>query len=351
MRLAFMKGRTKLSVTINQVAALAKVAPSTVSRVLNRTGPFSEKSEKAVLEAVQILNYQPSAMARGLAKNRSMSLGVVVPDIRNPYYAQICWRAEQVAKTRGYTLIICNNDNDPNEEETYLRTMKDRRVDGVLLAGSTKDATTIINFKIKEEIPVVLLDLDVDGYDIPCVFLNNYSGAKLMTNYLLSLGHERIVFATSGATVAERARMEGFRQTLLEKGQKVTEDMVVTITETDWRNKKFGPLEELLVRPVADRPTALFCSNDLKAIFTYELAFRLKLSIPRELTVVGYDDIEIARWLGPPLTTVAQPIDAMTVKGVEMLFSEIDAQPIELKRVEMLPELIVRRSARALSNK
>jgi LacI family transcriptional regulator len=336
-----------LPVTIIEVAKLAKVAPSTVSRVLNHTGPFSKKAEKAVLEAVRILNFQPSAMARGLAQKRSMSLGVVIPDIRNPFFAQICWRAELIAKTYGYTVIICNIDNDPPEEGAYLRLMKDRRVDGVMLAGTEKDATTIINFKIKEEIPVVLLDLDVEGYDIPCVFLNNNKGARLMTEYLLSLGHERIVFTTSFATAASQVRYEGFQRTMLENGRKVTDEMVVNVSENDWRNKKFGKLEELLTRPVAERPTAIFCSSDLKAIFTYELAARLGLAIPRELTVVGYDDIEIARWLGPPLTTVAQPIDAMTTRGMELLLAEINGEKNILRRVEMTPELVVRRSAQA----
>ncbi|MGE5605072.1 MAG: LacI family DNA-binding transcriptional regulator [Bacteroidota bacterium] len=335
-----------MTITINEVANLARVSPSTVSRVLNRTGPFSPKVEKAVLEAVKMLNYQPSAVARGLAKRRTMSIGVIVPDIRNPFYAQICWRAEQIAKSNGYTIIICNIDNDPMGEDAYLRVMKDRRVDGILLTGSVKDATKIINFKIKEEIPVVLLDLAVEGYDIPYVVLNNYNGAKLMTDYLVSLGHERIVFATSDATPAERTRLEGFLRTMLEKGHSVKEEMVVTLSETKWRQKEFGKLEELLSRPLAGRPTAVFCSNDLKAIFMYELAHRLKLNIPRDITVVGYDDIEIVRWLGPPLTTVAQPIDAMTIQGTEMLLAEIKGESFK-KRIEMMPELVIRRSARS----
>jgi LacI family transcriptional regulator len=339
-------GETGLAVTINEVANLAKVSPTTVSRVINRTGPFSPKVEKAVLEAIRLLNYQPSAMARGLAKNRSMTLGVVVPDIRNPFYAEICWKAEQVAKERGYTILICNSDNNPNGELTYLRVMKDRRVDGVLLTGTVKDATTIINFKIKEEIPVVLLDLDVEGYDIPCVVLHNHNGARLMTEYLLSLGHERICFATSNATEAECDRLEGFRQTLLEKGHLIQEEFIVSISEADWRKKELDALTKLLSRPIHERPTAVFCSNDLKAIFTYELASRLKLNIPRDLTVVGYDNIEITRWLGPPLTTVIQPVDVMTIKGMEMLLAEINQENLPEKRIEMMPELKIRRSAR-----
>ena len=334
-----------MALTINEVAKLANVSPSTVSRVLNRTGPFSPQVEKAVLEAVKLLNYHPSAVARGLAKKRSMSIGVIVPDIRNPFYAQICWKAEQIAKLNGYTSIICNIDNDLAEEDTYLRVMRDRRVDGILLTGSVKDATQIINFKIKEEIPVILLDLMVEGYDIPCVVLDNYSGAKLMTDYLISLGHERIVFATSKASAAERARLDGFKRTLLENGRVVKEEMIVIMPESKWREKDLGVLQELLSRPAGERPTAIFCSNDLKAIFVYGLAERLGLNVPHDLTVVGYDDIEIVRWLGPPLTTIAQPIDAMTAKGTEMLLAEIEGKPLAERRVEMLPELIIRRSA------
>jgi LacI family transcriptional regulator len=340
-----------LTVTINDVANLARVSPATVSRVLNRTGPFSPKVEKAVLEAVKILNYHPSAMARGLAKQRSMTIGVIVPDIRNPFYSQICWRAELIAKSYGYTIIICNIDNDPREEDAYLSVMKDRRVDGILLTGTMKEATKIINYKIKEEIPVVLLDLAVEGYDIPSVVLNNYNGAQLMTDHLVSLGHKRIVFATSNATPAECIRFEGFKLAMLQKGLTLNEEMVVSLPENQWRQKEFGRLEGLLKRNREERPTAVFCSNDLKAIFTYELARRLKLSIPRDLSVVGYDDIEIARWLGPPLTTIAQPIDDMTIKGVEMLLAEIKGHSYE-RRVEMLPKIIIRRSTRppALGN-
>jgi LacI family transcriptional regulator len=335
-----------LAITINEVANLAKVSPTTVSRVINHAGPVSLKVEKAVLDAIKVLNYHPSALARGLAKKSTMTIGVIVPDIRNPFYAQICWKAEQIAKAKGYTIIICNIDNDFQEEDTYLRIMSERRVDGILLTGSVKDATQIINFKIKEEIPVVLLDLAVEGYDIPCVELNNYKGAELMTEYLLKLGHRNIVFATSDATAAERTRLKGFKRTLLEKGINLREDFIVSLSEVQWHQKEYLQLEELLMRSPGDRPTAIFCSNDVKAILIYELAHRLKLSIPRDLTVVGYDNIEIARWLGPALTTVAQPIDAMTVKGIEMLFAELNGGQFEHHH-EMMPELVIRKSSKA----
>lgn len=334
-----------MAATISEVAKLARVSISSVSRVLNHTGPFSPSMEKAVMEAVRALNYQPSAVARSLARKRTMSLGCIVPDIRNPFYAQICWRAEQVAKANGYTIIICNTDNNPQEEVKYLRVMKDRRVDGILMAGSLNDATNIINFKAREETPVVLMDFAVEGYDIPCVVLDNLTGAKLMTDYLVSLGHESIVFATSDATSAERMRLEGFRRAMLEHGRHVEPEMVVSIPEKDWRAKEFGPLAELLARP-SGRPGAVFCSNDLKAIFVYELVRRLKLSIPRDISVVGYDDIEMASYLGPPLTTVSQPIDAMTAQGMVMLLAEANGDHLAQRRVEMVPQLVIRRSTR-----
>ncbi|TFG61506.1 MAG: LacI family transcriptional regulator, partial [Spirochaetales bacterium] len=147
-----------MKVTINEIAKLANVSKSTISRVLNESGPVSKKTKRAVMDAVQALDFQPNEIARSLATKRTKTLGLIIQDIRNPYYANACWYTERIFRSYGYTTFICNADNDPETEENFLNTMKYRNVDGILCIGIQEPSVSIMRFKQKEDIPLVLID-------------------------------------------------------------------------------------------------------------------------------------------------------------------------------------------------
>jgi len=336
-----------VTVTINDVARVAGVSKSTVSRVLNKSGGVSPETEQQVLKAMAALNYRPSFLARGLATQKSYSIAIVVPDIRNPFFAHVCWKAEQVMRDHGYTAIICNTGNQTDEEEVYLRRMKDRRVDGIFIASAIGDATNIINFRAQEKIPVLLFDVAVVGYDIPSVSVDDFYGGRKMTEYLIGIGHRRIAFATSDVTYAERQRLAGYKAALREAGIAVDEELIIMNDEAKWSRGECQQLVELMTSEA--RPTAIFCSNDLKAIRTYGILQRCGLRIPDDVSVVGYDNLDIVAMMSPPLTTMAQPVDEMVEVGVSMLIAELQGQEREEWQREFKPTLIARESCRPLS--
>lgn len=331
-----------MATTINDVARVAGVSKSTVSRVLNKSGPVSQETELRVRKAVSMLGYRPSFLGRSLATQKSYSIAIIVPDIRNPFFAHVCWQAERIMREHGYSAIICNTGNQTSEEETYLQLMKDRSVDGILIASAIGDATNIINFKAREEMPVVLFDVAVVGYDIPTVSVDDVYGGYEMTKYLIELGHRRIVFATSDVTYAERQRLEGYRLALREAGLPVDESLIVVNDEADWSRARCDQLVRYMTSE--GRPTAIFCSNDLKAIRTYEILRSLGLRVPEDVSVAGYDDIELVGMISPPLTTMAQPIDQMVETGIMMLIAELQGRQLQERKREFKPVLVRRQS-------
>ena len=199
-----------MRITIKEIARLANVSKSTVSRVINESKDVSENTRKEVLNAIEMLNYSPNEIARSLAMNRTRIFSLIVQDIRNPYHALACWIAERVFRRHGYKTIICNADNNPDLEASFLMEMKYRNVDGILCFGGEENAFDIIDFKKKEELPIVIVDREIKGVDLASVVLDNVYGAELAVNYLFELGHANIAFVTSDYTEAERRRREGY---------------------------------------------------------------------------------------------------------------------------------------------
>jgi len=333
-----------VKVTIDGIAKLANVSKSTVSRVINQSGPVSKKTREAVLHAIESVNYQPNEIARSLTLKRTNAIGLIVQDIRNPYYARACWHAERIFRKYGYITIICSADNDPDMEESFLTAMKYRNVDGVICIGGEEDATNILHFKSREELPIVLIDREVKGYSIPTVTLDNVYGGQLVVDFLFSLGHSKIAFVTSDFTEAERHRLEGYLAAHRNRGLTVDKTYIISQSEELWH---IGGCPKLLrILSQNDGPTALFASNDYKALQVLRLLKTNNISVPDEISVVGYDDIEVASIVHPALTTVHQPIDKMIDLGVKMLLKQINGEGERSEQRVMKPWLVERESTR-----
>lgn len=330
--------------TIRDVARLAGVSKSTVSRVFNGSPGVSEATAARVLAAAKALRYHPNQVAQSLVKRRTRTLGLITPDQRNPFYAHASWVAEREARRRGYVVMVCNSDNSPPKEEEYLQVLDARQVDGILLIGGVKNLAGVIRYAAVSTTPMVLVDRHVGaGYPIPSVILDNVSGGREMTELLLRMGHRRIAFATSEYTMAERDRRLGYQQALEAAGIPIDPSLIVELEEAAWKEGCGDALVRLLTGP--NPPTAIFASNDLKAIAIYRLVQRLGLQIPRDVSVVGYDDIDVADLVHPPLTTMAQPIDEMTTAGMELLLGLIRGEAPREEPICFRAQLRLRASA------
>ena len=332
-----------LAVTINEIAKLANVSKSTVSRVINKSGPVSDKTRDAVLSAIESVNYQPSQIARGLALKKTNTIGLVVQDIRNPYFALACWHVERFFRRFGYITIMCNADNDPSVEMSILTAMTKHSVDGMLFIGGEHESGSYG----MQGIPVVMVDRGLDDPSFTSVALDNEYGGQLATDYLFSLGHERIAFLTSDYTIAEKQRLQGYVTAHRNRGVPVVGDLIIHLEESQWHQ---GDLNRILrVFSLNHRSTAIFASNDLKALQVLRLFRRNNIAVPDDISVIGFDDIDIASMVHPALTTVHQPIDKMVELGAQLLLDQLDGGiGTGVKRV-MSPWLVERESVRRMA--
>ncbi len=333
-----------MKVTINDIAKIANVSKSTISRVLNESGPVSDRTRKAVTKAIKSLNYHPNEIARSLSLKKTHTIGLIVQDIRNPYYAYACWYAEQIFRKDDYRTIICNADNNPEQESYLLNMMKFRNVEGILCIGMQEDATSILNFKSREDLPLALVDREIKGYKVHTVNFDNIYGGQLVVDYLFSLNHRKIAFLTSGFTDAERSRQEGYLAAHRNRSVPVEKGYIITQPEEVWHRGECPGLLSLMKHGHA--PTALFASNDYKAMHVLKILRRMNIQVPHDISLVGYDDIEPASMISPALTTVHQPIDKMIDLGARMLLDQIHGTATRFEKNMLKPWLVERESTK-----
>ena len=335
-----------MKVTINDIAELTHVSKSTISRVLNNSGPVAEKTRKAVTEAMERLDYKPNEIARSLSLRRTMTVGIVMQDIRNPYYANACWHGDRLLEQLGYSAVICNVDNDPEREQACLNSMGHRSVDGVLCIGPQEETANIVRAVEEMEIPCVLVDTDPEIAKIDTVTLDNVYGGQLVIDYLVSLGHRKIAFVTSDFTSAERERRVGYSEGLKARGIEVDPSLIISQGEGQWHRGECPSLMELIRN--GNAPTAIFASNDFKAIRIVRLLHRLGLSIPDDVSLVGFDDIDAAAMVTPGLTTIHQPVDKMIDIGVRILLKRMGGLKGPTEHEVLRPWLVERESTRKI---
>lgn len=339
--------RKGLRITINDIAKLTNVSKSTISRVINRSGPVSSKTRERVMEAIEALNYQPNEIARSLSLKRTKTIGVVVQDIRNPYYAESCWHAERMFKKFDYKIIISNADNNQKDEATILDGMRFRNVDGILCVGIQEESSKIIEFLSKTDIPVVVVDRDINGFDVKKVIFDNEYGGQLVADYLFSLGHTEIAFVTSGFTQAERSRLIGFKKAFSGRNLLLPNEYIISQSEEAWHKGECPELIKLL-RSVS-RPSAVFASNDFKAFHILNILKKSNIIVPDDISLVGYDDVDAASYVSPSLTTVHQPIDKVIDRAVRMLMNLIEEEDVEEMETILRPWLVERESTKKIA--
>lgn len=327
--------------TIKDVALRAGVSVTTVSHVVNDTRHVSAKGRERVELAIRELGYVPNAMARSLKSNTTSTLGMLIPNSSNPYFAEIVRIVEDRCFGAGYTLVLCNTDDEPRRQSVYLQVLAERRIDGLIVV-STGDDDSLVTQLQGLRIPTVLVDREIADPSCDLVETAHMQGGLLAVRHLLSLGHKRIacIGGPVGVMPSEQ-RIEGWRIALAENGATPNTDALL------WRGgfTSQGGYEAMhAILRTEQPPSAVFVCNDLMAIGALRAAHESGVHVPDELSIVGFDDIELSAYTSPPLTTVAQPKERIGALAVDMLLERVGGKRRDARKVVLQPELRVRAS-------
>lgn len=331
-----------MGVTIKDIAKMADVSIATVSRVINnKNGGVSDETRERILQIMKELRYSPNRIARGLVTKKTNILGLILPDITNPFFPYLVRGVEDTASQYGYNIILCNSDNNPSKEGTYISILKENNVDGII-------CTSVLGIKDEDfansgqkKIPFVFLDRSFNMTNAPVVYTDGIMGMHDIVSYVIANGHKRIacIFGPKNNSSTEQ-RMKGYLSALGEAG--IDFDAAL-IREGDYRiSGGYDCTLDLLDSGCAF--TALVCANDLMAIGALQAMESKNIKVPDDISITGYDDIYVAGITSPKLTTVAQPIYEMGCYAVEQLIKLINGEPIKDKDIVLKPKLVIRQS-------
>ena len=328
-------------VNIKDVALRAGVSVTTVSHVVNHTRFVKEEARTRVEEAVRVLGYVPSGVARSLKHRTTHTFGMLIPNNSNPYFAEIIRGVEDRCFDAGYNVLLCNSNDDGERETSYLRVLAEKRIDGLILVTAHPAASQAAALR-ELNIPVVLLDRDVPGLACDRVGVDHQLGGLIATRHLLDLGHPWVACISGPPELSPSSqRRAGWKKALAEAG--------VERREGDLVRGDFSPRSGYLAMQALlrqeSRPTAVFVCNDLMAFGALAAAHEAGVAVPGQLSVVGYDDIQLAGFSTPALTTVAQPKQETGTLAAELLLERLKGGPQEPRRVILQPQLKIRASS------
>lgn len=333
-----------VSVTIRDVAARAGVSIATVSRVLNQSGPVRNETRARVEQVAAELNFTPHGAARSLTTRRTHTFGVVLPDLYGEFFSEVIRGMDPLARRNGYHLLLSSSHDNRRDIEFALQAMRGR-VDGLIVMSPDVSAKELAPF-LPRDIPVVLLNCDVgeDGA-LDALNVDNFGGARDMVLHLAGLGHQRIaMIAGSDSNFDARERMRGYRAALGEAGLLTADEWVVEGGFTEE-----GGFEAALELARCDpRPTAVFCANDSMAIGAMSALRSMGLHVPGDVAVAGFDDVPIARYFSPALSSVQVDVHRLGARAVEMLCNALGKEKAQAPVHETLStRLVLRRSCGA----
>jgi LacI family transcriptional regulator len=331
-------------VTVADIARKAGVSIMTVSRVINQKGDVSPETRRRVQQIIDRLDYRPSGIARSLVTRHSGTIGLVIPDVSNPFFADVALGAEHVAYAEGYNVYLCNTEEDPQRELSVVSSLEEKRVDGLVLF-SRLDSRRLTSL-VERQTAVVLINRQTPKKNtapaIGSVRLNDVLGGRLVVRHLLERGHRAIGFLAGPSTShSGRNRQKGYRETLAQAG---------VAADAAWERHCPPTVEGgqtaaralLLSHPEL---TAMFCFNDLVAVGALHACVALGRKVPRDLAIAGFDDIPLAALVTPPLTTCLAPRYELGAEAVRLLLNRIRGSEKSPKEVILQPQLVIRASA------
>ncbi len=334
--------------TMQDVADRAGVSISTVSRVINDGVYVDPSTKQRVQEAITALGYRPNLLARSFRRKETQTIGLLVPDNSNPFFAEIARVIEDVGFAAGYSVILCNSDLSPVKQAAYVDVLLAKRVDGLILTSNglinATDGLDVIDRVVAAGVPCVVVDRDLEDGPVDQVLVDNHQGGYLAGEYLLGLGHRDLACLVGPSDLTRSAgRIAGFRHALADAGIDLRQDAIV-------RGNGRSDGGEAAMRELLDRGvpfTALFAFNDLMAIAAIGALQQAGRRVPDDVSVIGFDDILLAAAVFPPLTTVAQPVADMGRRSVRLLLDRIADREAPVSRIVLRTTLVERGSCQA----
>ncbi|WP_059172577.1 LacI family DNA-binding transcriptional regulator [Bacillus sp. FJAT-27445] len=340
-----------MATTIKDIAKTAGVSVTTVSRALNGYSDVSEKTRKRIMDIAKELNYSPNTLARGLVMNVSRTIGLLVSGLnresaKDQIIFSILSGVNDSVSEKNYDLILFNTDTSKQREKTYSQLCRERRVDGVIIQGIKTD-DPYLKEVVESDIPCVLIDIPVHSENVGYVTADNVTGARKAVEHLISLGHKNIAMLNGhGKAFVSQKRLEGYMEALKNHGLPANQDWICNGRFEE--EKAFEEAKKLLLNQ--KDITAIFCASDLMALGVLKAAKGLGLRVPEDLSVVGYDDIILASYSDPSLTTVSQNFFQLGYQAAHLLVNMLEGRS-EPQIVMMPTKLVTRGSAAKNSRK
>jgi LacI family transcriptional regulator len=330
--------------TVSDVAKAARVSKATAARALGDYGAVSEDVRDRVQAAAERLGYRPNALAKSMNTGKSNTIGVVIGDIENPFFARATRGISDVAQAAGFDLILANSDEEVDAETAAIELLLDKRVDGFIVTPASSIETRSLQTALAEGRPVVLLDRRAAGMEADTVVADNASGAAAATRHLLAAGHRRVAFVGGPSSIGQvRERLQGARAVWDEFGMP-EDDLIHLPTEALTVNEGRSAGERLAGLPSRRRPTAAFCANDLLALGLLQHAVTAGLRVPDDLAIVGFDDIDFAAAAAVPLTSVRQPRQELGRTAARLVLDEATNPDHVHEQATFVPALVARAS-------
>lgn len=329
--------------TIKDIAKKAEVSANTVSKALNHKPGVSSETRRRIMKIAGGMDYLPNVLAKNLRLNQTKSIGLIMPDNSNPFFARVIKGIQDVAKQAGYHIVLCNTEEDPSFEEEAVNLLLSLRVAGLLITPTQKKIDCILKLK-QLGIPFVLVARQFEEVVTHCVATDNVIVGHIATKRLIDQGHERIVFVNGPyENSAAKERFTGYQKALEENRIAFDESLV------EWGSLNMEDGYNAMTRVLANQrpPLGAFLMNDYIAIGAMKAVREKNLRIPEDVSIVGCDDIDLAHYLDVPLTTVYQPKYAIGEKGAQILVKIIEGRLSNeegFQRVLLEPRLVVRKS-------
>lgn len=325
--------------TMKDIARIAKVSTSTVSHVINNTRYVSDEIREKIMKVVNELNYTPSAVARSLKVKETKTLGMLVTATSNPFFAEVVSGVEQYCNQHHYNLIISSIDGNEQRLQQNIQTLIQKQVDGLLLMYS--DTRHAMVEQLNLNLPIVVMDWWPTELNADKIYENSEFGAYLATKTLIEQGHKNIAIITGKLDKSlAHNRLLGYQKALQDAHLPINPDWIIE-SHFDFEGGVEGMKKLLQITP---RPTAVFACSDTIAVGVYQVAWQQGLRIPQDISVIGYDNIMLAQYLTPPLTTIHQPKAELGKLAVETLLERIKSPNLEYKTTMLQPQLIWRAS-------
>jgi DNA-binding LacI/PurR family transcriptional regulator/fructoselysine-6-P-deglycase FrlB-like protein len=333
-----------MKVTIREVAKKAGVSPATVSRVISQFGYVSEATRNKVLTTIRELGYRPNTIARSMVTKATHTIGLVVTDITNPFFAQLARGVEEITWNNGYTLILANTDEDVARECAIIQALQEKQVDALIIVPASSNNAPHLFELLRQGIPIVLVDREVTDLPVDKVMVDNEEGAYNAVSHLIKLGHSRIAILLDNPDITTNVeRLNGYKRALKENNISINEDLIRSCQYT--QQSAYEIIKEILHRP--DRPSALFTANNFMTIGAIKAIHETGLHVPQDLALVGFDDLEYEPLNASQLTVVSQPITAIGNIAGQRIISKLRGDNNPPMEIRLKTHFIVRESCGA----